>query len=341
MTLDSGELGHEREEVERIEAASEWCIRLAERSVPESVRREFEAWLAEHPENTRAFDRVASAWQSFGVQQLEPELLTMRRDALDRFHNAHASKWTRHTRLRTVSGIVAAVALVAILVSVWIGFAPQSYETALGERRTVVLADGSSISLDSQTRVKVRYSDHKRELRLERGRAKFSVAHDPLRPFTVDAANRKVVAIGTEFSVELFTSQVQVILYEGSVEVRETLARTQEPQRRTQLEPGRALIASLDGNSVELRGVDTRASLAWEAGQIAFDDETLANAVERMNRYSATTLQVGDVAAGRVRISGTFAAGDIDAFVEGITGVFPVRAAAADGRVVFLGGASQ
>jgi transmembrane sensor len=340
MTLDSGGHGHQREEVDRIETAIEWCIRLAERSVPESVRREFEAWLAVHPENARAFDRVASTWQSFGVQQLDPELLAMRRDALDRFHNAHASKWTRHAQRRTVSGIAAAVALVAILVSFWVGFMPQGYETTLGERRTVVLEDGSSISLDSQTRVEVRYSGSKRELRLARGRAKFSVAHDPLRPFTVEAANRKVVATGTEFSVELFTSQVQVILYEGSVEVlRETAAGRQE-SRRTQLKPGRALIASIDGEAIELRNVDATASLAWEAGQISFDDETLETAVERMNRYSTAILQVGDAAAGRIRISGTFAAGDIDAFVEGVTGVFPVRATGTDGRVVFVSGTS-
>jgi|HigsolmetaAR201D_1030396.scaffolds.fasta_scaffold00906_7 transmembrane sensor len=341
MTLELGGYEHEREEVERIETASEWCIRLAEQSISASVRREFEAWLAEHPANARAFERVASAWQSFGIQPLDPELLTMRRDALDRFHAAQATTKARNAQRQMIFGLVAAVTLVAILVSLWVGFAPDTYETALGERRVVVLQDGSSVSLDSQTRVEVRYSGGKRELRLVRGRARFSVAHDARRPFTVDVANRKVVATGTEFSVELLSSQVQVILYEGSVEVlREAAARGQESRQRTQLTPGRALIASIHGDSIELRGVDRAASLAWEAGQISFDDETLATAVERMNRYSVVTLQVGDAAAGRIRISGTFTAGDTEAFVEGVTGIFPVRATTSDGRVVFVSGTS-
>jgi transmembrane sensor len=338
MTGDSD--GHQQgsDEFARLEAASAWCIRLAERTVSDRVRREFEAWLSEDAENARAFAQVARTWQSFGVPQSPPELLAMRRDALERFHSAQACARVRAPTRRMFAGFAAAaVAAVAVFVAVGLEEAPRSFETGLGERRVVALEDGSSISLDSQTRVEVRYSDERRELRLVGGRAKFSVAHDAARPFAVTAANRTVVATGTQFSVELLRANVHVILYEGGVDVLKDsdVARASETAR-VRLQPGRELIASLEDDTHAVREADLESSLAWEAGQIAFDDEPLTIAVERMNRYSAATLQVGDAAAGRIRISGTFAAGDTDAFVEGIASIFPVRVIEIADRRVFV-----
>jgi transmembrane sensor len=303
------------------------------------VQREFEAWLAEDASNARAFEQVARTWQSFSLQQQPSELVDMRRDALDRLHGAREAQ---RAKRRLFAGLAAAIAFVALVAAIWIGLAPQHYETALGERRTVALEDGSEISLDSQSRVEVRYSGRQRELWLVRGRAKFSVAHDPARPFTVSAANRTVIATGTQFSVELFRSQVNVILYEGSVDVvRDSAVQAAASQTaRVKLQPGRQLIASLIDETLELRDIDPASTLAWESGQISFDDEPLATAVQRMNRYSKAILEVGDAAAGRIRISGTFVAGDTDTFVEGVTGVFPVRVAARGDRLVFLSGAS-
>jgi transmembrane sensor len=340
MTFDSKGFAQGRGYVERIEQASEWCIRLASGSLRASVQREFEAWLAEDAGNARAFEQVARTWQSFSLQRQPSELVEMRRDALDRLHGAREAQ---RAKRRMFAGLAAAIAFVALVAAIWIGLAPQHYETALGERRVVALDDGSEISLDSQSRVEVRYSGKQRELWLVRGRAKFSVAHDPARPFTVSAANRTVIATGTQFSVELFSSQVNVILYEGSVDVvRDNAARTAGGSQaaRVKLQPGRELIASLVNETVELRDIDPAGTLAWETGRISFDDEPLATAVQRMNRYSNAILEVGDAAAGRVRISGTFVAGDTDTFVEGVTGVFPVRVAARGDCVVFLSGTS-
>jgi transmembrane sensor len=336
MTVDPQGFEHGRTHIERIEEASAWCIRLASGMLRDSVRREFETWLAADAGNARAFDQVARTWQSFSAQPLAPELLDMRRAALDRFHSACAAQQARPTSRRWFAALAAAIALV-VAATIWFGVLPRSYQTALGERRIVALDDGSSMTLDSQTRVEVHYSGDRRDLRLTRGRAKFSVARDPARPFTVTAANRAVVATGTQFSVELLTAQVNVILYEGSVEVvPEAAARTiQDSPMRMKLRPGHELIASIADGTHELRDIDPAGTLAWETGQIAFDDEPLATAIERMNRYSTSILEVADAAAGRIRISGTFVAGDTETFVEGVTSIFPVRVVAVGDRLVF------
>src|SRR3546814_19485198 len=105
---------------------------------------------------------------------------------------------------------------------------PDAYATHIGERQLAVLDDGSRVSLDAVTKVKVRMKDEARQVELLEGRAKFDVAKDPLRPFTVAAGDKLVVAVGTSFSVELIDGQVRVILYEGQVEGGERNERSEE-----------------------------------------------------------------------------------------------------------------
>jgi transmembrane sensor len=177
------------------------------------------------------------------------------------------------------------------------------------------------------------------------------VAKNALRPFSVSAADKVVVATGTEFSVELLSRQVHVILYQGRVEVLAGHSDQLQPMRMVSqgsgpgtgklvdvatLLPGRELIVPVSGTNAEVKDIDTARSLLWESGQLTFNDEPLASAVERVNRYTETPLAIGDSAAGSVRISGTFSAGDTASFVEGVTGVFPVRLEDIDGRQTFV-----
>ena len=214
----------------------------------------------------------------------------------------------------------------------------------------VRLEDGSQLSLDADTQVEVRYSRDRRQLVLRQGRARFQVARDPLRPFTVSAGSRTVVATGTEFSVELLSAQVHVILYEGSVEVlsREadiailptaagpSPASAADP-RDLRLAPGQELVAGLASAEARVHPVDAVRTRGWESGQLTFNDEPLGQAIERMNRYAGShALAAGDAASASLRISGTFSAGDNEAFIEGITGVFPVTVREEGARYVFV-----
>jgi transmembrane sensor len=81
--------------------------------------------------------------------------------------------------------------------------------------------------------------------------------------------------------------------------------------------------------------VDVERSLSWEEGQLSFDSEPLASAVERFNRYAREPLAVGDPASANVRVNGVFNAGDTEAFVEGVTALHPVRAVRSGGKITF------
>ena len=331
----------------RLEVAAAWCLELADGSLAPAERAGFQAWLEADPENRRALEDAVGVWRAVGDASLTPELLALRRDALAGFEDANRARLQGSRRRRTGRWRPALAAAACLALAVvgggWIArfvFAPIDYRTGVGERRVAVLSDGSRISLDAETEVKVRYSGGARRLWLEHGRAKFDVAKDPRRPFTVAAADKLVRATGTAFSVELVQNQVQVLLYQGHVAVFSAMTgASAEPLRLATpaapirasvfadevLTPGRELVAAVGSDAARVTAADPVRSLAWEAGQFVFSNEPLAAAVERINRYSDRKLRIGDAAAGAVRINGVFTAGDTDAFIEGVTEIFPVR----------------
>jgi transmembrane sensor len=184
---------------------------------------------------------------------------------------------------------------------------------------------------------------------LEQGRARFWVAKDALRPFTVRADGRVVVATGTQFSVERIGGQVRVILYEGKVAVlaERSGGRPPEPVRvgpgrapaEQLLKPGGELVLTPNTTTVaaptaQLTPADLGRSLAWEGGQLVFSDEPLARAVERVNRYAEHPVVLADSAAGGVLVNGVFTADDTTAFVEGVTEAYPLDARESQGATV-------
>ena len=333
--------------------AAAWSARLAEGPLAPQDEADFQAWLDADPANAEVVGEVMGAWRAVEAYAAAPELLELRKQALASAQRAHRGRSTRALMGANWpwAALAASIALVVVLASSWDLIVPTTYQTGLGERRVVALSDGSKLSLDAQTKVLVRYAFGKRQLWLERGRAKFDVAKDPLRPFTVDAAGREVVATGTSFSVELVHRQVRVVLYEGHVAVLDKTAGVAAPGAAIvvgsaltpadhALTPGHELITpeadptGASSPAAVVASVDPVRSLSWEAGQLVFEDEPLSTAVERMNRYASTPLAIGDAGAGEVRISGVFRAGDTSSFAQGLSAAFPIQARAEAGRVV-------
>lgn len=314
----------------RLEQASAWCLRLAEGGMTADEQARFEAWADADPLNRAALEDTVGVWRGLHDSRVSPEAIALRREALALFEGAARSRWSlRDARWFKPIVAVAACLVVAVTVGLsWRAFAPVTYATAVGERRVVVLDDGSKLSLDADSRVRVRYDGRHRRLWLDAGRAKFEVAKDPRRPFTVAAADKTVRATGTQFSVELLQKQVRVVLYEGRVVVLDDQGDKPRPVRTARgeaLTPGRELVTPISAPTARVAAADPARSLSWEAGQLVFVDEPLASVIERVNRYSPDKLSVGDARAAAVRVDGVVAAGDTDAFLEGVTGVLPLR----------------
>lgn len=328
---------------EQEDRAATWCLRIADRPLTSAEQADFDAWLIADERHAQYFEQMVAAWQCTDAIAELPGFLSLRAKALTTMENArnrNAEPATALTRRRAF-GAFASMALITAIGGLYWAQSPDVYATGIGERRIVRLDDGSSVSLDAASRMLVSFSNERRAVTLEQGRAKFDVAKDPLRPFTVSAGSQAVVAIGTSFSVELLRDKLRVLLFEGQVAVvpRAAAAGPVKTQKSamptaTQLAPGQELVASLTSGAATVLPVETERSLGWEGGWIDFVDMPLAEAVERVNRYAASPIVIGDVAAGRHLVNGVFNAGDTDSFVKGVTSLYPLNAHAEGNRIV-------
>lgn len=319
---------------ERFEAAGAWCLELADGPLSDERQRAFDAWLDESPDNLAAFERSSSLWRQVGEVAASPELIEVRERALATFRRHNQWRWARRAMTGRALAAAAAVLIAIGAGAWWWTSVPDIYRTGIGERRVVMLDDGSRASLDAATEVDVRMRGDRRELHLVSGRAKFDVAKDPLKPFSVRAGDKLVVATGTSFSVEMINGKLRVILYEGRVVVLDQPAGQKPAEilpgahgggEEAALTPGRELVVGMAGQSqAQLAKADPVRSLAWEGGQLVFEDEPLSLAAGRINRYSARRVELMGT-AGRLRVNGVFNTGDVEAFATGVEETLPVR----------------
>jgi transmembrane sensor len=337
----SGQRRGDEEAMRRLASAAAWRVRLTEAGLESSAT--FEAWLAEDPANEAAWRQLSAPWDLLGEQAAHPEVVAARREALARAGARNTATVARGSARRRywLSGLAAGVAAIAAG-AFWVFAQPSEYHTGLGERRVVMLDDGSKVSLDSQTVVQVRYSADARRLRLKRGQARFDVSHNAGRPFSVDAGDRTVIATGTSFNIDLRQSAVVVTLIEGRVLVtprRQALSLSllrQQGAAAVPLNAGQTLTTSLEKPTPpHIENVSLDSVTSWESGRLIFNDEPLAAVVEHVARYSSQTILIGDETAAQLRISGVFNAGDVTTFLDTVSRYLPVRVTSQpDGSIV-------
>lgn len=298
------------------EQAAAWVVRL--HNDPSNVDLErFELWCGQDESHERAFDEALAAWINVGEHATAPRVLAMRHAALGRAQRAER-KWD----WRAIAAAVCLLALAPIIGAVWYSMRPpaeQILKTAHGEQRVIMLSDGSRLSLDAMSEVRVRYTPDVRNLELIAGRANFEVAKDITRPLKVRVGPRIVTALGTVFSVERESADVVVTLVEGSVAV----TTRDLPSSHIQMHPRQELRITDSGQVSWREGIDPVQALAWREGKLIFDDEPLRAVVARMNKYGAMRIDVAGEAS-ELRVGGVFKAGDTMAFVDAMQTYFPL-----------------
>jgi len=317
-------------DVERWAQAVDWFLRVRSDAAREEDLLEFEGWTNADGRNVLAYQQVVASWDAVGRYESEPQIVSGRREALADSQRAPLQRVPlvhRYPRWSIAAGVAAVIAIGA-----WWMVSPVGsvYATDRGEQRTVRLPDGSVVALDADSRVRIRYRTHERDIALEHGQARFSVAKDPLRPFRVHARGKTVVALGTQFDVDVVSHAVHVTLLEGHVAISGVPADA----RVVELTPGEALNVSDNGDTVLTAHVDVSRVMAWQSGQIFFDNEPLWSAVDRIGRYAKQRLDV-DPSVAQIAVSGMFKTSDPTAFIEAITHYFPVDAVqVSDSRII-------
>jgi transmembrane sensor len=199
-----------------------------------------------------------------------------------------------------------------------------NYATKAGEQRTVTLEDGSIVTLNTVTEVRVRFSRKWRSVELTKGEALFAVHPDPSRPFTVLAMGGVTTAVGTEFVVDAHGSAAEVSVLEGTVTVRPLISVPGSTGIRVGV--GQAVDYQPGGMPGEIHGADLERIRAWRANRILFSDKPLSDAIDEYNRYTAKPIILAAPNLKDRRVHGIFRVGDEDAFVHALERALPLRA---------------
>lgn len=318
------------------ETAARWVI---EERAGLSVRRSatLDAWLEACLDHQVAFEQARLADEAMGRHGAEPEMMALREAALG----------ARPVRLGLPPVLMAAaLGCLALLgaIGLWAiqrptlapGPAPvqpaEIYQTAIGERSTISLPDGSVATLNTASRMEVAYTSGEGRIRLLDGQAVFTVAHGRSTPFRVYARDRVITATGTQFEVLISQGAVRVALIEGAVRVTAATAATAGEQGET-LAPGEVLVGEPDGR-VRIRSENVARLTDWRSGLVSFEETPLDQAVAEINRYSRTPVVLGDAQAARRRLSGTFRTGEPERFARTAGEVLSLDVSSEDGTIV-------
>jgi len=289
--------------------ASDWFARMNAGDVTADDHARFEAWLRAHPCNVKAYAELEATWND--LVRSGP---LVRAVYFGQVMNAASARSARTPRW--LAGALAATVAAIVLGATWNFYKQQEntrFQTAIGEQVAVMLPDGSSFNLNTNSRVDVDYSQRSRVIRLERGEAYFKVAHDAHRPFWVHAGDRWVRAVGTAFNVYLRPAGVQVTVSEGTVNVVDASGGESPPSDAAYAKSAAAVTAGeradAQGNADVIRALNAaelNRLLAWRKKSLYFQDEPLGNVVNELMRYTPLEIEVVDDSLRQLPVGGTF-----------------------------------
>jgi transmembrane sensor len=322
-----------RAEIE--EEAAAWIWRMESDSPDTADPEGFDAWLRQDSRHRRAVDELSKVWESLDGLAQAP-----RAQALPPLTESSPLIATSHRFERRPLWFAAAAALVAAVAgAMWFnkGSETQVLATAVGQHRNVVLADGSIVSLNTNTIVETNFGRHAREIYLRKGEAHFGVASDRSRPFLVHAGDAVVQAIGTEFEVRVRADQhVDVLVTEGRVEVRPDAPAPAPQALDAQREPtavvtvravsaGQALSTATTNYPVTPVSREQLSSdLAWREGAVVFDSEPLSEAIAEIQRYTDARIIISDPGIASLPVGGRFKTDDLQGFLDGLQAALPI-----------------
>lgn len=315
----------------RPRTAAEWVARLNSGQATARDQAELAAWLDRHPEHREQFAAVASVWMRAPVLRNSP----LARRYLAEIPSAPVApgRALAYSARPLLAG-AACCALLSAGLLLWMQ--RDSYRTGVGQSQVVRLEDGSTIWLNTDTRLKVRFEAGRRRVLLSRGEAFFSVARDASRPFVVEAGERRIVVTGTQFDVLHSGEEVAVAVLEGHVRVEhQQAADGAAGAAAVGAEPSRAEVRLVAGQEAEFapaaapavrRNEQVAQKTAWREGRIVLENAALGAALDEVGRYTSTRLVLADPQLRALSITGVFRTGDIDSVLFSLRELYGLRA---------------
>lgn len=311
--------------------ACEWFVEFRAGEPDEPTRKAFHAWLQASPAHMAAYFDVTASWTETGSRQLaeqwpmerlvaeagqDPDVVVPHPASLHVTAASAQGKPSSAGDQQAVRGVsrrrmwVRALAACGVA-SVCLGFGATwlngvlGYSTGVGEQRSLLLADGSTVSLNSRSRIRVHYSTRERAIELVQGQALFSVARDPTRAFIVHTGTAEVRAVGTAFDIYQKADGTTVTVLEGRVAVRDVNTAVSG----TTLGEGQQVTLG-PGSASPPAAANLPQVTAWTHRQLIFDSTPLAQVAREFNRYNVRQLEIGDRELNALEIDGVFSSTD-------------------------------
>lgn len=335
---------------EALDQASRWVARELSGKISRAEKAELDKWRATNAENDQAYK-----WARRGLGMLERTSQADARDLLARGGSdignlleecSDQAAIMRGERgplktYRRAASIAASLALLffVTLVAYQIagGKGADVYETAVGEQYTVMLADGSVITLNTDTRISAALSATERRILFHHGEAFFEVAKDRTRPFTVVVGNDIVQAVGTAFNVRRRETTTRVTVIEGIVEFRQKnlVSGDKADPKRTPADSGSQIVRLNVGEELIVQQAQVKkttlatAELAraasWRQGHIYFDGEPISQIVRELQYYASKEIVLADDMVANLIAGGSFDTRNVTSFLRGLEAALPIR----------------
>lgn len=295
--------------------AVEWLVALQSGGSAQETQLAFQHWLRQHPDHARAWDHIESV--NARMQGLAAPIAA--RTAL----TVPASGSQVANRRQAIK------ALTVVLFAGGATWAAQSHlpwrrwsadvQTAVGERRTLTLDDGTRVALNTDSAVNLRFNAAERRLQLVMGEILVTTAPDPLqpaRPFVVATAQGEVRPVGTRFALRQLGEACQVDVFDGAVQIHPVAAL-----QSLQLQAGQR--ARFTETRIDAITATRESDTAWSQGMIVANGTHLADFLAELERYRRGQI-LCDAAVAGLRVSGTFPLQNTDRVLEALGATLPV-----------------
>jgi transmembrane sensor len=328
--------------------AAVWTWRVDSGALTTEERGQLEAWLRADVRHRNAFEDLSRTWSLLDRLSDRSQVDKFAEFARPRRQPFVSALRSAQTPLRWAAAAMLVIALGATL---WVTRRPgaQVFSTAVGQERRMALADGSELTLNTDTVVAVKFTAQRRDIYLRRGEAHFDVVHNAARPFFVHAGDTVIRDVGTQFEVRLRSDRdVDVLVDEGQVEVQGPAAAPAPGVPDSGASGGsanwvRALSAGerlvITGPRLSVLSVSPRQladDLAWRQGALVFEGEPLSQAIAEVGRYTHARIVLAGPDVADLHISGRFRTDDVSGFLQALQAALPVRVSRPKPGLVYI-----
>jgi len=321
------------------EAAASWLLRREEPGWSDRDEALFQEWLQQSVSHKAAFWRLEHVWRK--ADQLEEAI-----DEEDQPIKSFAERFYKPASLAASIALVVLATYTIVSSSIWTGMNSTQvearlpvaqFDTVIGKQKTIALADGSKIELNTATTVRAAVCSTCREAWLDQGEAFFDIEHMPDRPFLVHAGERTITVLGTKFSVRRNNGEIIVSVLEGKVRLEGKDAGSPISSATIVQTGDIALSGAFSTLVVHDAGERIRNALAWRDGKINFDRAALEDLISEFNRYTDRQIVIEDPNLAKLQIGGSVQLSDADAFLRLLHDAYGVKISEEDGKIKISG----